>query len=231
MPIPSHSTWLIIANWKTYLTAQQAEFWLLRHAADLCYLQQKAKIIICPEIASLNLIRNLAPTEISVGAQTCSDDAPGADTGKVSARSLHDLRASYCLVNHSEIQQALAKTVNQLKQLHETAITPIICFGSGDELLKIIENTSCNIIQNSILAFEPPEAIGKSALPIQILKKHFETIHKLLIERKCPSLLLYGGGVTAENCKDIRKTGLINGFLLGRASTDFQSLEKIVFSC
>jgi triosephosphate isomerase len=43
-----------------------------------------------------------------------------------------------------------------------------------------------------------------------------------------PIPVLYGGSVTAENIGTIKKVAGIEGVLIGSASTDFNSLQKIV---
>jgi triosephosphate isomerase len=40
--------------------------------------------------------------------------------------------------------------------------------------------------------------------------------------------MLYGGSVTEKNIQELKKSPLIDGFLVGKSSLDFQELKKIV---
>lgn len=41
-------------------------------------------------------------SNIEIGGQDCSENETGAYTGEVSANMLNDLKATYCIVGHSE---------------------------------------------------------------------------------------------------------------------------------
>lgn len=221
----------IIANWKTAISITEAEQWILRHSADLLRWQNRCRFILCPEASSLLLIKNTAPRAIALGAQSCSCNPPGKNTGQISTKSLEELGVSYCLVNHHELGQTLQQTLGQLEELMKTTITPILCVSGAAELQYILEEAAPQIRPTGFIAFEPPKSIGATALPMPLLTDELAHIQKILARYMLNPKILYGGGVTPENSNAIIRTDIICGFLLGRTSTDFQSLEKIVSSC
>jgi triosephosphate isomerase len=86
------------------------------------------------------------------------------------------------------------------------------------------------------LAYEPVWAIGtgKTATPKQANDVHL-FIRRKLEEKYGPEMasktnILYGGSVKPENAKDLLKEQEIDGALVGGASLEVDSFEKIVRS-
>ena len=66
-------------------------------------LNKKIEILICPPYTLIDKFCELTSrSSISIGAQDCSENDIGAFTGEISASMLNDLRASYCIIGHSE---------------------------------------------------------------------------------------------------------------------------------
>ena len=88
--------------------------------------------------------------------------------------------------------------------------------------------------QNLIIAYEPVWAIGSGDVPTN------EYIHEMLsyIKNRLKSLystadldnikLFYGGSVDANNINELICVELIDGFLIGSASANFEKFKDIV---
>ncbi len=87
--------------------------------------------------------------------------------------------------------------------------------------------------QNVVIAYEPVWAIGtgKTATPQQAQEVHIE-IRNWLSKNVSKSVadttrIIYGGSVTAKNCKELAKEVDIDGFLVGGASLKPEFYEII----
>ncbi|MBA0813802.1 hypothetical protein Gohar_027624 [Gossypium harknessii] len=84
-----------------------------------------------------------------------------------------------------------------------------------------------------VLAYEPVWAIGtgKVATPAQAQEVHFE-LRKWLQANVSPEVaastrIIYGGSVTAANCKELAAQPDVDGFLVGGASLKPEFIDII----
>lgn len=225
---------IYIANWKTYLSHNQAIAWCRNNAQGLENLTTKADLIICPNFTALAQIQPFLDTT-ALGAQNCSAFEPGAHTGDVNAGSLKEVGVSYCIVGHSECRKQNNETPEMVAQkvirLLEVGITPILCVSDEfkAELQPVLEMLKENT--HLIIAYEPISAIGTGNTAdnatieavIGSIKREFQT--------KAPTVslsLVYGGSVSPESIQKLKTISCLDGFLIGKASTDFQKLKNIV---
>lgn len=241
---------LIIANWKLEKPLNQALSWVKDHKKELVILTQKSTLIMCPDLCSIYpLHKNLNDTSIALGAQNCSEHAHGPFTGQISAQSLKDAGARYCLIGHAEVRacgdtdEAIAR---KAAQLIEQGITPIVCVGENAQerdsgatksiLEKQLAPTLVHYMSTPIpliIAYEPVWAIGtgkavSSSELEQALQHIYTTCSHAGMTQK--PVILYGGSVNEEVARELLQTTKIDGFLIGRASLDFQKFKKIVLS-
>jgi len=230
---------IFVANWKSYLSNNSAKNWIHTHRERLVQIALKNSIIICPDATCLAYaIEKLSPA-VHIGGQNCSEYQPGAHTGEISAQSLKEVGAQFCIIGHSETRKANSETADCIAQkalrLQDAGITPIICIGENyqNDLLTILPTLkkTTQPLSSCFFAFEPESAIGTNILlPEQSLKESLATIKSLinttLFDTK--TALLYGGSVSSTTIQSLKKISEIDGFLLGRASLDFQELENIV---
>lgn len=226
---------LYIANWKTYLSHNQALAFYHNHAQALQQLTTKADLVICPSFTVLNQIKHLLDT-IALGAQNCSSFEPGAHTGDVSAESLRELGVQYCIIGHSECRKTHGETsediAEKMVRLLECDITPILCVSDEylAELKPVLENIK-TATGHLIVAYEPISAIGTGITAnnstieatLNAINKEFQ-IQAPAVSRA----LVYGGSVNPESIRELKKISCLDGFLIGKASTDFQKLKNIV---
>ena len=144
----------IICNWKTYLPFDEVVTFSL-HKSDLELLtkEKSVTLVLCPSQESLSFVKSaFVDSDILVGAQNCSEFAPGAHTGQVSALSLAQMKVDMCIIGHSEQRVECGEITVQiqakLQQLYAQTvytISPIICI--GENLQEYQNNQTKKIIE------------------------------------------------------------------------------------
>lgn len=243
--------YIYIANWKSYFTYRQANDWMTINKNALATLAKREHIAICPSFESLSTIRdNLNHTNIKLGAQNCSAHNAGAFTGQILIESLKELGCDYCIIGHPEVQRLCTESADILAQkiqkLLHFQITPILCIGETAQDYELsrgaqsirhpLEPILTHIskqqdLHTLAIAYEPLWAINSNSTPpSSYIQSQLEEIDRLC-KRIIPQftcLKLYGGGVDETNTRQFKNIDILDGFLIGRASTDFQKLQKIV---
>ncbi len=245
----------VVANWKMYFSFNETCSWLEKNSSQLQQLATSSSttVVLCPSFESLSIAaQNLQNTQLALGAQNCSAHETGAYTGQIAARSLHEIGCRWCIVGHSEVRHACIEndeTISaKIEQLLKNNITPIVCVGetlqeyqSKNELEKIVEQLKP--IQLALdrqkqskmvcIAYEPLWSIGTGIVADNAyLQDVFEQLEAIFESYKDlhSVVLLYGGSVNEHNAARLWQIPQIAGFLVGKASTDFQLLKKIVLS-
>ena len=250
--------YLFVANWKMNLTFSEEIDFVTSNYDDLIALAEQTKqhIILCPSFVSLQAISKIfSPTSIKTGAQTCSSHTHGAFTGQVSPESINAVGCSYSIIGHSETRTQTddenEKVAQKCVHLIDYDVTPIICVGETKEehqknkTLDIIERQLAPLFEaicsqtiihkyiKPIIAYEPTWSIGTGAIANE---KHLEMVFAWLqkqTKQVCPKVtfkFLYGGSVDKKTIQILKKIPQIDGFLIGKASLDFQEFKKIVLS-
>lgn len=246
---------IFVANWKMYLNFNQEINLVTSEYDNLIKLSENIdfEIVLSPSLLSIATIKQIfKTTKIEISSQSCSSHKQGSFTGQISAESLNNLNIKYCIIGHSETRKYLndnnEEILKKCIQLLNYNISPIICIGENEQdyknkksieileqqLEKIIlflekESRIANYLSINI-AYEPIWSIGSDKTPAT---DYLENIFAWLYEKtkKLPNInfrLLYGGNVNSKNIITLKKINHINGFLIGRASLDFQEFKKIV---
>ena len=210
-------------------------------------------ILVCPPFVYIHpLVRAFADSPVMVGAQNVFWEDEGAYTGEVSAPMLRSLGARFCLIGHSERRQYFLETdatVNQrLKASLKAGLTPIVCVGEtlkerqdnttiervSSQLTNGLKDVSADDASRIVIAYEPVWAIGtgKTATP-EIAQEVHGVIRSLLAgifgaERAGLIRILYGGSVKPDNIDVLMAKEDIDGALVGGASLDAASFERII---
>ena len=235
---------MVAGNWK-----MNGSLELVKQMSDAIndVKSQEMDIVLFPPFP---LVPAMIASGVSTGAQTVSENTPGAFTGEVDGQLLKDLGATYVLVGHSErrsIYNESNETVaEKFARAQEVGLTPILCVGESEseqgngqteqvvaaQIDAVIDKLGLAALKDSVIAYEPVWAIGtgKTASPEQA-----QTVHKF-IRDKIAALdstlaqglsILYGGSVNEKNSELLFAQTDIDGGLIGGASLKAESFSAI----
>lgn len=243
---------LIVGNWKAYVDSERKAKQLGTAAKKLAGQYKKVEVVIAPPAPYINLLSTGNRSKVLFAAQDVSESSGGAQTGEISAQILAGARVTHVILGHSE-RRARGEGEELISQKVRMALaaglTPILCVGetardSEAQYLKYIRSQISSVMEGLspkergqiILAYEPVWAIGKTALEAVTpddLTEMTMYIRKALGEflpGKSVSKvqILYGGSVDSSNAKLLLTGTGVDGFLVGRASTDSKEFAAIV---
>lgn len=241
---------LIVSNWKAYVeTSARAKE--LHKAAALLSKKTSHELVLLVPAPYIGLLAG-GKSQVALGSQDISVTVGGATTGEVTAGAVAELGAKFALVGHSE-RRAMGERDDVIleKTKHALAhgLTPILCVGERErdedarylkevrsQLTAVFGELSQKECMQMIVAYEPVWAIGKSASEAttpEDLREMVLYIRKVLGDfvpgkaaLKIP--VLYGGSTEAANAPSLAHGTEIDGFLVGRASTDVATYSALV---
>lgn len=203
-------------------------------------MDPKTEVVVAPPTIYIDYTCGMINKKIGVAAQNCYKVASGAFTGDISPAMIKDCNAGWVILGHSERRHVFGESDELIGQkvAHalEAGLSLIPCIGEKLEereagkteevvfhqLKAIADNVQD--WKNVVIAYEPVWAIGtgKVATPEQaqdVHQKLREWLKKNVSEKVANTTrILYGGSVTAANCKELAKKPDIDGFLVGGAS-------------
>ncbi|GAB6031307.1 triosephosphate isomerase [Chamberlinius hualienensis] len=188
----------------------------------------------------LNYARSVLPKKIGVAAQNCYKVPKGAFTGEISPAMIKDVGCEWVILGHSERRQIFGESDLLVAEKTEHALDQglgvIACIGETLEEREAGKTEEVVFRQMTaykdkiknwdrvVVAYEPVWAIGtgKTATPDQAQEVH-ASLRKWLADNVSSDVsnstrIIYGGSVTASNCRDLARQGDIDGFLVGGAS-------------
>lgn len=226
---------MIVGNWKMYKTLAEAE-------AFVKGLTSTQTAYLAVPFTLLQPLTKIIPSHVVLGAQNMNDASEGAFTGEVSARMIKDAGAKFVILGHSErrtffkednafIQRKVERAINE-------KIEVILCVGETleehegkktEEVLKkqLLESLGkVSAFDLISIAYEPVWAIGTGhACDPEVAQNIHHYLHTLAPK---VSKILYGGSVKPDNAAAYLKEKDINGLLIGGASLNVESFDKIL---
>jgi triosephosphate isomerase (TIM) len=212
----------IIANWKSNKIIEEALEWVKKVGPEI-NPPENLKVVICPQFEALEEIKKTIEQnnwKMTVGSQDLSPFDPGAYTGEESATALSEL-VTLAILGHSERRQNFGETdelvAKKALEANKNHITPLVCVQGKDTPVPEV----CKLI-----AYEPIFAIGSDHPDTP---EDANEVAEFFRQKYGQDLeVLYGGSVSAENCKSFVAQENIFGLLIGHKSLDAQEFAQIV---
>jgi len=205
-------------------------------------LDPTVEVVIAPPTIYLLALKDILRKEIKVAAQNCYFKPSGAFTGEISPAQLADAGIPYVVLGHSERRTLFHETSALVAQKTRAALdhglSVILCVGETleereaaktaqvvqEQLQPVVEVLKPEDWSKIVIAYEPVWAIGtgKVATSAQAQEAHAD-IRGFLSKAVSPAVsndtrVIYGGSVTAANCKELATQPDVDGFLVGGAS-------------
>ena len=235
---------LVIGNQKAYLKRDEVLDFIEKTKNYDC-----SETIICPSSVYLDLY--LDKSNYIVGSQDVGERPLGATTGEISADQLNSIGVAYSLVGHSERRKNQHETgpmlINKITRLFENDITPILCIGEtqeekelnvtkdviGKQIMEVFDGLDQTKLEKIIIAYEPIWSIGTGLIPTnEEIEDTITYIKDLIVDKYDKRVaVLYGGSVNKGNIDELNKIDLVDGYLIGGASTKVEEFLYIMSKC
>ena len=242
---------LVVGNWKLYINSLTEGKKLLQGIDKKFPRGNKALVVVCPQVSlAVGLKNGYGGRRIAFGTQDVSYDSEGAHTGSVSPISLKSSGLEYVIVGHAEMR-ALGDTDETVSKKAVAALAaklhPIICVGEpkrdteGSHFVYLAKNVTQSLARvdglsasRLTVAYDPQWAIGESEPPApRVISEGIIFIRKTLAdmwgrEAALKTRIIYGGSVNAESAETLVREAHVQGFLVGRASTEPENFAAII---
>ena len=193
-------------------------------------IPDKIRVMISPNNLYLNQVNDiLKQSSVEVIGQNVTSYKSSSDTGGVTTIGLKDIGVDRTILGHSEVRKRNKnfKAEEILKELIPEEFKFILCFEG-------VEQIPFNILNNNfemILAYEPVWAIGTGeTASIAHINEVHGMVKSELSKLNLDIPVLYGGSVNPDNSNEILSQELVDGVLVGGASTNYEDLHKIINS-
>lgn len=227
---------LIVCNLKTYLNKEEFDSYI-EGIKDL----DLSNVVTCPSFIYLD---SLYKKNIVIGSQDVSIYKNKNHTGEITTSQLKSIGVKYSIVGHSERCETNDIISIKINNLLEERIIPILCIGEKLEdrkdntykeklrtkLREILGNIKKEEISKIIIAYEPLWAIGSGKIPtIEELEDIITYIKSIIKEEYNADIkVLYGGSISKNNIDTLNRIECLDGYLIGKASTDSTELKTII---
>ncbi len=241
---------LIVGNWKMHLNASQASL-LVHRLSERIKIHRDIEVVLAPSMLALQpLSTQIDRRKFRLASQNAYFHDEGAFTGEVSFTMLREL-VHYGIIGHSERRHIFGEDHNMIRDKVAAAIrneiTPILCVGETkhersegetkqvlhDQLLSALSNLTAHEVGKIVIAYEPVWAIGQvAAKPDQVqdmaayIRSYVTDVFGESVAGKIR--ILYGGDVAPEVIHGLLAVPGIDGFLIGRASLNYETFAGIV---
>jgi triosephosphate isomerase (TIM) len=245
-------TFFVGGNWKANLSKSAIIELCQTFNSGAPALGSEVQVVVAPPAVYLACTREQLRPDFGVAAQNIWG-AGGAYTGEITADMVKDCDAGWVILGHSErrhlptLHELDESIAEKAKYALKTGLSVIYCIG---ELLEEREaGTTMDVCVRQlsalgdtidvadwdkiVVAYEPVWAIGtgKVASPAQAEEVH-KDVRAWIASNVSKSVaktvrILYGGSVSAGNCKELAMLPDIDGFLVGGCSLKAEFVDII----
>ncbi|KAA0710022.1 Triosephosphate isomerase A [Triplophysa tibetana] len=225
-------------NWK--MNGDKESLGELIMTLNTASLHDETEVVCGAPSIYLDYARSKLDRRIGVAAQNCYKVPKGAFTGEISPAMIKDCGVDWVILGHSERRHVFGESDELIGQkvAHclESDLSVIACI--GEKLEEREAGTTEDVVfaqtkviadnvkdwSGVVLAYEPVWAIGtgRTASPAQAQEVHEKlrgwlraNVSDAVADSVC---IIYGGSVTAANCKELATQADVDGFLVGGAS-------------
>lgn len=239
---------IFAANWKLFKTPQETRDFFVQWGKAF-QTSGKNEVVFFPpamalEAACTSVQKLNANYSLNIGLQNAFSQGSGAFTGENSAVVAKELGAKYVLIGHSERRQLFGEKNDLLADkvafTQSLGLVPMLCIGEtlqereGHQTKEVLRTqltqglAKADKTKRLVIAYEPVWAIGtgKVATPEQVQETH-KDVFEILEGLGFCAPILYGGSVKPDNAGGLAKLPHVDGFLVGGASLDVDSFQKI----
>ena len=238
---------IFAANWKMYLNSNESREFMLKINANKD-LFSEFDIMIFPSHVAISITQDLAKEfdNIKIGMQDCDILTSGAVTG---SNSITSHQVDSCIVGHSERRTIFNENDELIKKKLNNCLdqigSAILCI--GETLNEKEENKTFEVIKKQLsilphqiqgknldIAYEPVWAIGSGLVASKqyiedVLSYINNLIKELYSDEDRPNIrLFYGGSVDENSVEELSSILLLDGFLIGSASADFEKFKNML---
>ena len=219
---------IIIGNWKNYLKGIETIELSKKIIGET--IPDYIRLMISPSNLYLNDVNEIMKdSSVEVIGQNITSYESSSDTGGITAIGLNSIGVDRSIIGHSEVRKRNEgfKSEDILKEIIPAKFKFILCFENTEQIPYDILNDDFEMI----LAYEPVWAIGTGeTASIEHINQIHGSVKSELSKLNLDIPVLYGGSVNPDNSKDILSQELVDGVLVGGASTKFEDLYKIINS-
>ncbi len=247
-------TKFIIANWKENPESLETAQKLLK-ISETFHNQENFSQHIAITHAVPTIFAGLLKKEnqkANIILQNISKFEKGSHTGEISATQAKNLNIEMSIVGHSETRLSPQnphgdenKDINEkMAKIFAENMWACLCIGEYErenenwqkflqnQIESCLENISQENLQKIVFAYEPVWAIGEQAKRPATKEEISETINflKNFLNEKynIDCKILYGGSVDENNAKEILNMEIVDGLLIGRASSDPEKWRNLL---
>ena len=219
---------IIIGNWKNYLKRIETIELSKKILGET--IPDYIRLMISPSNLYLNDVNEIMKdSSVEIICQNITSYQSSSDTGGVTAIGLNSIGVDRSIIGHSEVRKRnkAFKSEDILKEIIPAQFKFILCFENIEQIPYDILNDDFEMI----LAYEPVWAIGTGeTASIEHINQIHGSVKSELSKLNLDIPVLYGGSVNPNNSKEILSQELVDGVLVGGASTKFEDLYKIINS-
>ncbi len=239
---------IIIGNWKLNQDIENIEGFMNKFTKERNTLEKETFFSFAMPSYYIGYLVGKGYDLPIYSLQYFNTDKNGSLTGQISLSQMHSKNISAILLGHSETREHLKesdKEINlKVKKLMDFPAKPVIIIGekkNSDSINKenelslqmtnIFKDTPKEIVDKSIIAYEPIWSVGSGVLPSNNEIEKTSRFIKKWLKNKYGDLstkVIYGGSINEENYKEIKKIKGLDGYLLGFPSTKIDFLLKMV---
>ncbi|KAL0958955.1 hypothetical protein HGRIS_014267 [Hohenbuehelia grisea] len=205
-------------------------------------LDPNTEVVIAPPSLYLLPLKETIRKEIQVSAQNCYFKESGAFTGEISPTQLADAGIPYVILGHSERRTLFHETSAVVAQKTVAALAAglrvVLCVGETlkeretgetdkvvqEQLEAVVKQIKESDWSKIVIAYEPVWAIGTGKVATSAQAQETQAAVRAYLTKAVSqgvadaTRIIYGGSVTAANCKELATQPDVDGFLVGGAS-------------